>query len=174
MLWQGVAGSGKSYALNLYRQLATESGYTVRGFAPSAAAAAVLSEEAHLPSDTVASLLHSPLDPNRSPSAREIWIVDEAGLLSAKDAHALLTCAVTQNARVLLVGDAKQLSAVASGSPFRLLQQHGIEVAHLDESRRQKESRLKAAVDAIAKGDLGSGFYHLEQAGSIRDVQSSG
>jgi conjugative relaxase-like TrwC/TraI family protein len=56
--WQGVAGAGKTYALNLYRQIATEAGYTVRGFAPSAAAAAVLGAEAEMPSDTVASLLY--------------------------------------------------------------------------------------------------------------------
>jgi conjugative relaxase-like TrwC/TraI family protein len=55
--WQGVAGAGKTYVLNLYRQIATEAGYTVRGFAPSAAAAAVLGAEAGIPSDTVASLL---------------------------------------------------------------------------------------------------------------------
>lgn len=171
--WQGIAGAGKSYALNLYRQLAIEAGYAVRGFAPSAAAATVLSEEAGMPSDTVASLLNSKIDPRRSHTSPEIWVIDEAGLLSAKDAHALLKRATTQNARVLLVGDTKQLSAVEAGNPFKSLQQHGIGVAHLEESRRQKENQLKMAVDAISKGDLNSGFYHLDQGGSIRSVETS-
>ena len=178
--WQGVAGAGKSYALNLYRQLATEAGYSVRGFAPSAAAATVLSEEAGMPSDTVASLLNSKMQPERDAfgtgkparSTSEIWVIDEAGLLSAKDAHALLKRATAQNARVLLVGDTKQLSAVEAGNPFKSLQQHGIAIAHLEESLRQKEERLRSAVDAISKGDLGSGFYHLDQAGSIRSVET--
>ena len=168
--WQGVAGAGKSYALNLYRQLATEAGYSVRGFAPSAAAATVLSEEAGMPSDTVASLLNSKREPKRTDDSSEVWVIDEAGLLSAKDAHALLKRATAENARVLLVGDTKQLSAVEAGNPFKSLQQHGIALAHLEESLRQKEERLKAAVDAISKGDLASGFYHLDQAGSIRAV----
>jgi conjugative relaxase-like TrwC/TraI family protein len=167
--WQGVAGAGKTYVLNLYRQIATEAGYTVRGFAPSAAAAAVLSAEAGISSDTVASLLYS-----QPPEAenREIWVIDEAGLLSAKDCHALLNRAQAKNARVLLVGDTKQLSSVEAGNPFKSLQQHGIAIAHLEESLRQKNDRLKAAVNAIAKGDLISGFHHLDQTDSIRGVQN--
>jgi conjugative relaxase-like TrwC/TraI family protein len=167
--WQGVAGAGKTYVLNLYRQIATEAGYTVRGFAPSAAAAAVLGAEAGIPSDTVASLLYS-----QPPEAenREIWVIDEAGLLSAKDCHALLNRAQAKNARVLLVGDTKQLSSVEAGNPFKSLQQHGIAIAHLEESLRQKNDRLKAAVNAIAQGDLISGFHHLDQTDSIRGVQN--
>jgi conjugative relaxase-like TrwC/TraI family protein len=170
--WQDVAGASKTYVLNLYCQLATETGYRVRGFAPSAAAAAVLMEEVGLPSDTVASLLHSKPLMERSTQNQEIWIVDEAGLLSAKDCHTLLKRAAADNARVLLVGDTQQLSSVEAGNPFKLLQQHGIALTQMNESRRQKDARLKAAVDAIVKGDLGAGFAHLDQADAIRGVES--
>lgn len=170
--WQGGAGTGKSYALDLYRQLATAAGYAVRGFAPSAAAAMVLSEEAGIGSNTVASLLNSKSEWGQSRQNSEIWIIDEAGLLSAKDAHALLKHATAQNARVLLVGDMKQLSAVEAGNPFRSLQQHGMTTAYLGEFRRQKTEHLKAAVNAIANEDLKSGFYHLDQGKSIRAVET--
>jgi len=169
--WQGVAGAGKTYALNLYGQLAEANGYSVRGFAPSAEGAKVLGDEAGIGSDTVASLIHAP-GVEGTPK-KEVWIIDEAGLLSAKDAHALLKRAVDQQARVILVGDTQQLSAVEAGNPFKSLQSAGMPTAKLEESLRQKSERLKLAVEAIARGDLGSGFSHLDQAGAIRGVTSS-
>ena len=60
--WQGVAGAGKTYSLRLLTQLAREQGYEVTGYAPSAQAANVLSEEANIESNTVARLLHSNSD----------------------------------------------------------------------------------------------------------------
>ena len=99
--WQGVAGSGKTYSLKLLKDLAEAKGYTVQGFAPSAEAAHTLAKAAHIPSDTVASLLARQAKP--SPTDKTIWIVDEAGLLSAKDAHALLQRATAQQTRVILV-----------------------------------------------------------------------
>ena len=154
--WQGVAGAGKTYSLKLVAQLATEQGYEVTGYAPSAQAANTLSEEADIESNTVARLLHSDgvgaasLLENRArhnrPKKQAIWIVDEAGLLSAKDAHELLRKAQAQKARVILVGDIRQLSAVEAGNPFKSLQMAGIQTAYLEESRRQKTEALRAAV----------------------------
>ncbi|MEM8804533.1 MAG: MobF family relaxase [Cyanobacteria bacterium P01_G01_bin.38] len=166
--WQGVAGAGKTYSLNLLAALAHDNGYTVKGFAPSAQAASVLSREARIPAETVARLLHSPQRVH--PSDHEIWIVDEAGLLSAKDAYALLQRAEAERARVILVGDVRQLSAVEAGNPFRALQAAGIQTAHLVESRRQQTTALKTAVDLIAKGDMVQGLAALETAGMIREV----
>lgn len=167
--WQGVAGAGKSYALNLYRQLAEQKGFEVKGFAPSAEGAKVLGEEAQMQADTVASLLHSEVN---GMTKKGVWIIDEAGMLSAKDAHALLERATQQQARVILVGDTKQLSAVEAGNPFKSLQAAGLETAKLEESLRQKTEALKLAVDAISRGDLGSSFHHLYQSNSIRGVDS--
>ncbi|MEL6263453.1 MAG: MobF family relaxase [Cyanobacteria bacterium J06626_6] len=170
MAWQGVAGAGKTYSLNLLTQLATEQGYDVTGYAPSAQAANVLSEEAHIESSTVARLLHSK-DNNHS-SKKAIWIVDEAGLLSAKDAHALLTKAQANNARVILVGDTRQLSAVEAGNPFRSLQSAGMKTCYLEESRRQKTAALKTAVVCLAAGEPVEGLTQLERAGMVHEQKS--
>ena len=170
MAWQGVAGAGKTYSLNLLTQLATEQGYEVTGYAPSAQAANVLSEEAHIESSTVARLLHSK-DNNHS-SKKAIWIVDEAGLLSAKDAHALLTKAQQNDARVILVGDTRQLSAVEAGNPFRSLQSAGMKTCYLEESRRQKTAALKTAVVCLAAGEPVEGLTQLERAGMVHEQKS--
>ncbi|MCF2151946.1 relaxase domain-containing protein [Desmonostoc muscorum LEGE 12446] len=168
--WQGVAGAGKTFALKELKAIAFNSGYTIIGFAPSSSAAKVLSEELKIQSETVARLLVSEPPPEIEPN--QIWIVDEAGLLSAKDAHALLQRATLLQARVILVGDTRQLSAVEAGSPFKSLQQAGIKTAHLNESLRQKDPQLKLAVDLIAEGRIEAGFEHLLATGSIKTVSS--
>jgi hypothetical protein len=120
MAWQGVAGAGKTYALNALKELAQGQGYEVRGLAPSAEAAHGLGEALGIETETVAGLLVS--QPANHPPTPTLWIVDEAGLLSMKDAHALLRRAALEQARVLLVGDTRQLSAVEAGNPFKSLQ----------------------------------------------------
>lgn len=88
MAWQGVAGAGKTYALSVLKELTQEQGYDIRGLAPSAEAAHVLGKSLGIEATTVADLLVSDT-PDQAPQPR-LWIVDEAGLLSMKDAHALL------------------------------------------------------------------------------------
>lgn len=168
--WQGVAGAGKTFALKELKAIATDAGYTIKGFAPSSSAAKVLSEELEIQSETVARLLVT--EPAAELEPNQIWIVDEASLLSAKDAHALLQRATLLQARVILVGDTRQLSAVSAGNPFKSLQQAGIKTAHLNESLRQKDPQLKLAVDLIAEGRVEAAFKHLLATGSIKTVSS--
>ena len=182
--WQGVAGAGKTYSLRLLTQLAKEQGYEVTGYAPSAQAANVLSEEAEIESNTIARLLHSNPDlssqnhpseqsseqPSEQAFKQPLWIVDEAGLLSAKDAHALLKKAQRERTRVILVGDLRQLSAVEAGNPFKSLQIAGIQTCYLEESRRQKTEALRAAVVCLAAGEQKEGLERLENAGMMHEV----
>ena len=165
--WQGVAGAGKTSALAELKQIANLNGVEVKGFAPSAEAAKVLSDELGIEAQTVARKLYSR---EELPSKDELWIVDEAGLLSADDALALLSKAKKENARVLLVGDTRQLSSVAAGNPFRSLQAAGMATARLTVSLRQKDPNLKAAVDALADGEIDRGFALLDQNNSIVTV----
>ena len=160
--WQGVAGSGKTFALNVIREVSLSQGVTVRGFAPSAEAAKVLETEARIPSSTVAGLLTQSRQA-QSEKKNELWIVDEAGLLSALDCKELLERAQQEKARVVLVGDTRQLSSVGAGNPFKLLQENGIQTAHLTESRRQKKEDLKAALSLLAAGKTVDGLMKIEQ-----------
>ena len=175
MAWQGVAGAGKTYSLKLLAELATEQGYEVSGYAPSAEAATVLQTEANIESATVARLLHSQPQTNNKQKAKKstIWIVDEAGLLSATDAQALLTKAQSEHARLLLVGDTRQLSAVEAGNPFKSLQSAGMETAYLEESRRQKTDALRQSVVCLAAGEQVEGLNQLEKAGMVNELKSS-
>jgi ATP-dependent exoDNAse (exonuclease V) alpha subunit len=165
MAWQGSAGVGKTFALDGVRAIAQAQGYSVKGFAPSAEAAHTLGEALKIETGTVAGLLVSQAQEERGQS---LWIIDEAGLLSMKDAHALLQRAKREHARVLLVGDTKQLSAVEAGNPFKSLQAGGVALARLDHSLRQKTEALKLAVQLIAAGKVARGVDVLEQAGCLQ------
>jgi conjugative relaxase-like TrwC/TraI family protein len=164
---QGVAGAGKSYALDSVRAIAQAHGYEVEGYAPSAEAASVLGEAIGIQTETVSRLLIAQPQNDGEPSLPQLWIVDEAGLLSMRQAHDLLQKAQSENARVILVGDRRQLSAVEAGNPFKSLQAGGIATARLDESLRQKTQDLRIAVKAIAQGNVAAGVNLLDQAGCI-------
>ena len=167
MAWQGVAGAGKTYALSVLKELAQGKGYEIRGLAPSAEAAHVLGESLGIEATTVAGLLVSDT-PDQAPQPT-LWIVDEAGLLSMKDAHALLRRAALEQARVLLVGDTRQLSAVEAGNPFKSLQAGGMTTACLETHRRQQTGVLRSAVELVAQGQVSEGIGLLTQAGCLKE-----
>ncbi|PMB24298.1 hypothetical protein CEN45_08475 [Fischerella thermalis CCMEE 5198] len=153
--WQGVAVAGKTYGLRLYKELAESKGYGVEGFAPSAEAADGLARGTGIGSETIASLLYSQSTSNQSLlPGKEIWIVDEASLLSAKDAYALLQRANEQQARVILVGDTQQLSAVEAGNPFKSLQAGGMAIARLKTDLTLQQQLIDSMQQVERKLDL--------------------
>ncbi|PSB30093.1 AAA family ATPase [Chlorogloea sp. CCALA 695] len=174
--WQGVAGAGKTFALNELKQITQLlQGVTegqkitlLAGFAPSKEATKGLGEELGIEANTVASLLLSKQPKEHQPN--QLWIVDEAGMLSAKDGYALLQKATAAGARVILVGDTRQLSAVEAGNPFKSLQQAGISTAHLNQSLRQKVPDLKLAAELAAAGNHVDALQHLLEVGRIQEI----
>ncbi len=162
----GVAGAGKTYTLKAVKAEAERAGLIVRGFAPTTGATQELAKS-DIASTTVAALLASP----GAARGRELWIIDEASLLSTKQLHRLLTHAETAQARVILVGDTRQHTSVEAGSPFRLLLTAGMNRAVLDELRRQQESpRLLSAVEDASQGRAGSAVQRLEAMDAITEV----
>ncbi|MEM9978608.1 MAG: AAA family ATPase, partial [Cyanobacteria bacterium P01_D01_bin.2] len=137
--------------------------------APSAEAAHELGQALGIKTETVAALLNA-----RSQAAQPaLWLVDEAGLLSMKDAQALLARAKATGSWVVLVGDTKQLSAVEAGNPFKSLQAGGMATAYLDEVLRQQTQALKTAVQLIAQGEPGRGIDVLDTAGCLHEIETA-
>ena len=153
-------------------ELARNQGFEVKGYAPSAEAAKVLSDEVGIETNTVASHLLSSVH-NRDPSsqAQSIWIIDEAGLMSAQAAYELLQRAIKENARIIFVGDTRQLSGIEAGNPFKSLQQRGMATAYLDQSLRQRTPQLHLAVSLVAQGRIVEGFEQLAEQGCLREVE---
>src|SRR3546814_16010344 len=101
--------------------------------------------------DTVARHLLSPERPDHGQPAA--WIVDEASLLSARDTARLFDLADKHDARIILVGDVKQLGSVEAGAAFAQLQSAGMATAKLAEIVRQTNAAPKEAVLASIQGD---------------------
>lgn len=167
MLCQGDAGAGKTYTMKALRET-VGANCSMRGLAPSAAAAAVLQEETSIPSQTLDSYLQAPLP---SLPTRELVVVDEAGMVSSTQMQKLLERLHQTNSRAILIGDTKQLAAVQAGSPFRLLQEQAhLPTARIDLNVRQQNLKLKKVVDLLATGQVEAGYQHLREQGCIRQM----
>ena len=147
---QGRAGTGKTRMLNQVHGIASMSGWRSMGLAPSAAAAQELGD-AGIESQTIAAFLARS---GRGLDARTLVVIDEAGMVAARDMHAVLELVERAGARAVLVGDTQQLKAVRAGMPFAQLQAAGMETATMQEIQRQTSANLKTAVEHAAEGNV--------------------
>ncbi|SOC51155.1 MobF family relaxase [Ornithinimicrobium cerasi] len=136
------AGSGKTTAMRALARAWTSSGGTVVGLAPSAAAAAVLRENADTQADTLAKLVwHLEHDREHLPTwaagidGSTLVVVDEAGMADTLSLDEAVTFITSRGASVRLVGDDQQLGAVGAGGVLRDIRAtHG--ALHLTELMR--------------------------------------
>lgn len=160
---QGAAGTAKtSTVLATVAHAAKANGVKVTALAPTASAAQVLGEALDARADTLARHL---LSPGRPDQADHLWIVDEASLISARDAVKLLARAEARGARVLLVGDRAQLGSVEAGAAFAQLQDAGMETATLTQILRQVDANARASVEASLVGDARKALEALDAGG---------
>jgi conjugative relaxase-like TrwC/TraI family protein len=161
---QGSAGTAKTTTvLRHYAKAAREQGLSVRALAPTATAAAELGRAIGAEPRTVAKLLRQAGDDIKR--GREAWIVDEASMLSARDAERLLARARKAEARLVLVGDVAQLASVEAGRAFGQLQDHGMPTLILDQIVRQTNVHTREAVEAMLAGDAEKAFAALDAGG---------
>ena len=96
-------------------------------------------------------------------------VLDEASMVSTDQMRSLLRAADRlEVARVVLVGDIRQLRPVEAGQPFRLLQRAGMPTATMKDIQRQRTPELRAAVQAVLAGDPGEAVALL--GSSVHEV----
>ena len=127
------AGTGKTTAMATLAKAWRNSGGSVVGLAPTAAAAEVLAADLGAATDTLAKLvvLANPTsastavseDPARlwfdAIDSQSLLIVDEAGKAPTAELDAVIGLALARGASVRLVGDDHQLSSVSAGGVLR-------------------------------------------------------
>ena len=169
---QGHAGAGKTSMLR--RAVSCLGERRVLGLAPSSSAARTLSRETGLPCRTLQWFLtrcrevadgvadRETLAALRDRYAGAVVAVDEMSLVGTAQARSLLRIAERLDiARLVLVGDKRQLRGVEAGQPFRQLQQAGMAVVEMDELRRQRDPDLKAAIEEMIEGEPGAALERL-------------
>jgi len=83
--------------------------------------------------------------------AKTVLVIDEAGMLGTKQMGTLLAKARETGAKVVLVGEQRQIQAVEVGGPFGSLQRR-LGASELTQIIRQKEAWQRAAVKDFAEG----------------------
>jgi conjugative relaxase-like TrwC/TraI family protein len=146
---QGYAGTGKTRMLARVREIAEAEGWECPGIAPSAAAAREL-DKSGIEAQTIAAFLARRV----TLSDKSLLIMDEAGMVPASDMLSVLKQVEAAGARIVLVGDRKQLQAVNAGMPFRQLQDAGMPTARLVKIRRQLDEELRQAVMHASEGRI--------------------
>ena len=171
MLIQGDAGAGKSTAFAAINAvLADREDITVRGFGFQGKAAAELQRSSGISSQTIDSFLLSKPD---GKTERQLWVVDEASMAGSRHLSGMMDRAVEQNAQLVLVGDGKQIAAIAAGRLFLDLQKHGlVESSRMEEVLRQKTGYTKEVAGHLKNHNVGAAFDVLEKCGNIHEIEN--
>ena len=148
----GPAGSGKSRSLQAARQAWEAAGITVRGVAPSAVAAGVLTAQAGIASDTLAKFLLDASKGRLSLQRGQVVICDEASMVSTRDLARLELLVEDAGAKLVLVGDHYQLGSVEAGGLFRVLATDA-KTAELTGVRRFSDRWEAQATLRLRRGD---------------------
>jgi len=171
-LVQGWAGTGKSYALGAAREVWEAEGYRIRGAALSGKAAVELSNGSGIKSMTLAALEREIGDGGTDPlTSRDILVIDEAGMVGSRKMHELLSLVEKAHAKIVLVGDRRQLPAIKAGAAFRLLQEQ-VGFSELSGIRRQESERDRQAVRDLAVGNAEEALENLAGRDRVHEYET--
>jgi conjugative relaxase-like TrwC/TraI family protein len=147
----GRAGTGKTFALGMARHAWQLDGYRPLATAPTGIATVSLEAEGFEEVGTCDRLL-ADLDRGRERlDGRTVLVVDEAGMLGSRKLARLLDYAEQARAKVVLVGDDRQLAAVDAGGGFRALRLR-LGASELTENRRQHQAWEREALELVRSG----------------------
>ncbi len=187
----GVSGSGKTSMLKAANDLWRDAGYTVVGCATTRTAARKLEAASGIESATVAGVLYHE-DPTLrqqlvhharqlgraalgkptyalkdAPLTRDtVLVVDNANMVGNSDLTRLLRRAEKARAKVILIGDRRQIEAYKQAGAFsHLIEKFG--AADLHEIHRQQEPWQQEVVRQLAKGDVRGALTQFMLAGDL-------
>jgi len=164
----GVAGSGKTTALDAASTALEAAGYRVLGSSTSGQAARTLGAEAHIESRTLASLLARLDRGTERLDERTVVLVDEAGMADDADLARLTLAVHRARAHLVLVGDHRQLAAVGPGGALAaLLDRRPNLVANLTENVRQRDPAERRALAELRDGSVPDAVAWYARSGRI-------
>jgi hypothetical protein len=147
----GRAGTGKTFALGIARHAWQLDGYRLLASAPTGIATMSLQGEGFEDVATCDRLLGE-LDRGRGQlDPRTVLVVDEAGMLGSRKLTWLLEHAHQARAKVVLVGDDRQLAPIDAGGGFRALRLR-LGASELAENRRQQQAWEREALELVRSG----------------------
>jgi Ti-type conjugative transfer relaxase TraA len=163
----GFAGTGKSYLLGAAREAWEAQGYRVLGATLAGKAAEGLEAGSGIESRTLQSRWYSWANGHDRLTAKDVLVVDEAGMLGSQQMAELVNAVLEQGAKLVLVGDPEQLQAIQAGAAFRAILEW-VGFVELTEIHRQREDWQKAATKDLAVGKTKTALAAYEQHGMVK------
>ncbi|WP_442879906.1 Ti-type conjugative transfer relaxase TraA [Aurantimonas sp. E1-2-R+4] len=167
----GHAGTGKSAMLGVAREAWEASGYDVRGIALSGIAAEALQSGSGIASRTIASMEHGWRNGRDLLTSGDVLVIDEAGMVGTRQMERVLSHAADAGAKIVLVGDPRQLQSIEAGAAFRSIhERHG--GAEIGEVRRQREDWQRDATRDLATGRTGNAIHAYDSHDMVHEAQT--
>jgi ATP-dependent exoDNAse (exonuclease V) alpha subunit len=148
------------------RNVYEASGYRVHGCSLSGKAAQNLEEGSGIRSQTLHRLLAGLDRKQITLSSQDVIVLDEAAMVGSRQMDTLLGHAGRAGAKVVMVGDSKQLQPIDAGQMFGTLVRE-LGKSDLTEIRRQNESWARDAVRSVLAGHSSQAMAAFDQHGLI-------
>ncbi len=162
----GPAGTGKTVSLDATREAWETSGYRVLGTALAARAAAELQHGAGIASQTIDRLRMRLAQGTERLDEHCVLVIDEAGMAGTRQLAALVEEAGTTGAKVVLIGDPKQLPEISAGGLFAALANR-LGYAELTENRRQLDPEERAVAAELRLGQVENALARMQRNGKV-------
>ncbi|WP_368648383.1 MobF family relaxase [Castellaniella ginsengisoli] len=167
---QGLAGTGKSFALQNAQTVLQQHHRTLVALAPYGNMVRNLRNDG-VQANTVASVLAA--RDKRSFTDRlgphTVVVIDEAGVVPVRQMDKLLALIQPTGAKVVLLGDTAQTKAIEAGRAFAMMQEQGMKTVLMGDIQRQRSERLRQAVQLAATGQASQSLPLLDQVLTIPD-----
>jgi Ti-type conjugative transfer relaxase TraA len=162
----GEAGTGKSRTMAAVRDAYEAEGKRVIGMAWTNAVVQDMKGEGFRDPTTIAAELMRQAAGRSHWDRNTILMVDEAAMLATKHLAAVASLARDAGAKLILVGDEKQLASIERGGMFGALKdEHG--AAELHTVRRVKDEDQKRAFNQMHRGEYRDALGAFEERGAI-------
>jgi ATP-dependent exoDNAse (exonuclease V) alpha subunit len=169
---EGAPGVGKTSLLVPLVSAFRDCGCRVIGTATAWRVANMLRDDLSIESRATASWIAALKSGQRILDRRTVLIADEAGLLSSREMHTLLGAVSTAGAKLVLVGDRKQLQAIGAGPGLSLVAR-AVEAARVDTIVRQRDSWAREAVTAFGIGRAATALKSFADRDLLIEVQGA-
>ena len=162
----GMAGTGKTTILQTAREYWEAQGFEVRGAALAAVPAKKLQQEIGIESATIATTLIQIENGSLKLTPKTVLVLDEAGMIGTNQMAQLINEVHRSRAKIVMVGDEKQLQPIEHGAPFKEIGNR-IGKSELTEIVRQRDEWARKSVKDFAFGNAQEGLKAYAERGLL-------
>ena len=171
---QGDAGVGKTTLLQALKEITEDKGIKLPGLSTTAKAVVEMVEQGKIDESMT---IDSHILRNKGKkefidsNGKKMYITDESSMNATVKLYDVMDIAAKENARIILIGDFKQLPSIQTGGEFERMQKSKhVTFVEMTESIRQTDPFFKEVVKKFAQGNIADGFKMLDNAKMIHEI----